>query len=415
MEHQKLEVPALPREVWHLVLSYLPHRHLARAILVCQDWAQAAGDPHLWKDFSLRLASEDSLGLGERLARLLNLHRFSYLRQLELAHVAASPVPLASTLSLSTHHIHLIASSSITSLRLDNCDLSDCNEESLAALLNNLNALDLEDVRWGPGQAHAVITNMAQRTKLKSLKISCPFSSQEEQGGVFLATMPPELLGSAFTKLEVLHLRMVVLSTTFWSTLFQLICVETCLKEVEFELQGVTAMSAKLFANALSKIQSVDLSQVHVRQDQVSALIDKVASGCSVRHLDLSSCDLSQIDPHTLARAVSSLKKVDVSNCGLNDRQVNSLFLALATGSTTKDLDIGQTDLSSVPPEILAAGVNSLEKAVLPRLTSGQRDRLLDEVSPNTILSTKLSMLSPRRVRTPHYNDSGFRIASWRR
>ena len=355
------------------------------------------------------------MGLGERLARLLNLHRFSYLRQLELAHVAASPVPLASTLSLSFHHIHLIASSSITSLRLDNCDLSDCNEESLAALLNNLNALDLEDVRWGPGQAHAVITNMAQRTKLKSLKISCPFSSQEEQGGVFLATMPPELLGSAFTKLEVLHLRMVVLSTTFWSTLFQLICVETCLKEVEFELQGVTAMSAKLFANALSKIQSVDLSQVHVRQDQVSALIDKVASGCSVRHLDLSSCDLSQIDPHTLARAVSSLKKVDVSNCGLNDRQVNSLFLALATGSTTKDLDIGQTDLSSVPPEILAAGVNSLEKAVLPRLTSGQRDRLLDEVSPNTILSTKLSMLSPRRVRTPLYNDSGFRIASWRR
>ena len=140
----ELEVPALPREVWHLVLSYLPHRHLARAILVCQDWAQAAGDPHLWKDFSLRLASEDSLGLGERLARLLNLHRFSYLRQLELAHVAASPVPLASTLSLSTHHIHLIASSSITSLRLDNCDLSDCNEESLAALLNNLNALDLD-------------------------------------------------------------------------------------------------------------------------------------------------------------------------------------------------------------------------------------------------------------------------------
>ena len=99
---EKFEVPALPREVWHLVLSHLPHRHLARAILVCQDWAQAAGDPHLWKDFSLRLASEDSLGLGERLGRLLNLHRFSHLRQLELAYVAAGPVPLASTLSLST-------------------------------------------------------------------------------------------------------------------------------------------------------------------------------------------------------------------------------------------------------------------------------------------------------------------------
>ena len=153
--------------------------------------------------------------------------------------------------------------------------------------------------------------------------------------------MPPELLSSALTKLEVLHLRMVVLSTSFWSTFFQLICVETCLKEVEFELQGVTSMSAKLFANALSKIQSVDLSQVAVREDQVSALIEKVALGSATRHLDLSSCDLSQIDPHTLARAVSNLIKVDISNSRLNDRQVNSLFLALATGSTTKDLDIG--------------------------------------------------------------------------
>ena len=318
--------------------------------------------------------------MDERLARLLNLHRFSRLQKLELAHVAAGKVPLATTLDLSTHQVCLIASSSITSLRLDNCDLSGCNEESLAAMINNLTALDLEDVKWGPGQAHEVITHMAQGTKLKSLKISCPFSSQEEEGGVFLATMPPELLGSAFTKLEVLHLRMVVLSTTFWSTLFQLICVETCLKEVEFELQGVTSMPAKLFADALSKIQSVDLSQVFVRPDQLSALVDRVASGSTIRHLDLSSCDLSHIDPHKLARAVSSLTKGDVSNCRLDDRQVNALFLALAPGCTTRDLDIGQTDLSSVPAEILAAAVNSLEKAVLPRLTSNQRDRLLDEV-----------------------------------
>ena len=180
---EKLEVPGLPREVWHLVLSHLPHRHLARAILVCQDWAQAASDPHLWKDFNLRLASEESSGLDERLARLLHLHRFSRLQKLELAHVAAGTVPLATTLDLSTHQVCLIASSSITSLRLDNCDLSGCNEESLAAMINNLTALDLEDVRWGPGQAHEVITHMAQGTKLKSLKISCPFSSQEEEAG----------------------------------------------------------------------------------------------------------------------------------------------------------------------------------------------------------------------------------------
>ena len=59
---------------------------------------------------------------------------------------------------------------------------------------------------------------------------------------------------------------------------------------------------------------------------------------------------------------------------------MNSILLAVATGATTRDLDLGQTDVTSVPPEILAAGVNGLQRAVLPRLTPGQRTRLVDEV-----------------------------------
>ena len=113
---------------------------------------------------------------------------------------------------------------------------------------------------------------------------------------------------------------------------------------------------------------------------------------------------------------IKCLTKVDVSNCRLDDRQVNALFLALAPGCTTRDLDIGQTDLSSVPAEILAAAVNSLEKAVLPRLTSAQRDRLLDEVG---IKQTRNSDLWPlcifRQARIPRCSASVFQIVSWRR
>ena len=51
-------------------------------------------------------------------------------------------------LSLTTHHLHLLAATRISSLRMDNCDLGQCDEEALAALVTRLVALDMEDVRW---------------------------------------------------------------------------------------------------------------------------------------------------------------------------------------------------------------------------------------------------------------------------
>jgi hypothetical protein len=38
---------------------------------------------------------------------------------------------------------------SIVSLRLDNCDLGECDGKVLAALVTRLHSLDMEDVRWG--------------------------------------------------------------------------------------------------------------------------------------------------------------------------------------------------------------------------------------------------------------------------
>ena len=70
------EVPALPREVWQLVLSLLRPQDLSRAMLVSQDWAEAAGDPGLWREYRLRLrAREEGEKLGARLAKLLALNR----------------------------------------------------------------------------------------------------------------------------------------------------------------------------------------------------------------------------------------------------------------------------------------------------------------------------------------------------
>ena len=49
---------------------------------------------------------------------------------------------------------------------------------------------------------------------------------------------------------------------------------------------------------------------------------------------------------------------------------MNSIFLGLSTGSTTRDLDISQTCLATVPPEMLAAGVTFLRRKAGSHLLS---------------------------------------------
>ena len=373
-------VPLLPREVWHLVLSKLHHRDLARAALVCSEWAEAAADPQLWRDYSLRVRGE---GLAERLERLLALPRLSQVSHVEVD--GSRERELQFSVQLTDLHLGLIASTRrLRSLRLVNCDLGQWQDEGMAALVTGLVSLELEDVTWSPSQARAVCSRLVEGGKLTTLKVSCPFPKTIQPGedDLSLCCLPPELLGSALCRLETLHLRMVTqLEDAFWQTFFQLMAVETNLKTVELEQADLTSVPPKVFSQALARLQSVDLSAVEVRQDQVVALVERVAQGSSLTHLDLSSHDLSSIPPHTLARAVTSLKKVDVSSCSLSERQVHAILLGLATGSTTKELYMTQTPgLASVPPEILAAGVNSLQRVALPRLSQHQVERLWDEV-----------------------------------
>jgi hypothetical protein len=119
------------------------------------------------------------------------------------------------------------------------------------------------------------MTALSQHPCLNTLKISCPFSSQHNVADLQLEALPPELVASALRQVAVLHLGMVPLPDGFWPTFFQLVCVETRLEEFQLgslpgeAFNSLTAIPPELFAMALGRLRSVDLSQAAVWPGQV--------------------------------------------------------------------------------------------------------------------------------------------------
>ena len=369
----------LPREVWALVLSYLRYPDLAAASCVSRAWRHRAQDPLLWRHFTL----VRNCDRAECLQRVLTLPRFSCLYQLQLRADASRQYGDTRRQAgqdgdglVSDEHIELVRQAGIRSLKLVNCDLRFVCGDKLAAAVTGLECLELEDTVMTADQAAAVFSLTVQSSaRLKQLKLSTPLSED-----VSLALLPHSLLAAAFNRLEVLHLRWIVLSEEFWDIFLQLMSIDTALKELIFEYQGLHNVAPRVFSTALNKLKVVDLSQVLVDQSQCRALLEAIAKDTNIEHLDISSNNLANIEPNMLAEAINKVRKVDISDTNLTTNQVEQILRGIGT-SKLQDLDIDQNNLKEISPELLATAVNSLDRVVISKLSLEQTDRLFDTLS----------------------------------
>ena len=168
-------------------------------------------DPLLWKNFKMVKNCRNL----DTLEEAVGISRLSSLSSLELKANAREGIVLDA-------HIDVITRTNVKNIRLLNCNLNFVDPEKISALFNNLQSLELEDTVLTESQAHMIFNTMAQQTKLKELKLSTPLSEE-----ISISLLPPELLGAALNKLEVLHLRWVIFEQGFWETFFQMMCAET--------------------------------------------------------------------------------------------------------------------------------------------------------------------------------------------
>ena len=126
---------------------------------------------------------------------------------------------------------------------------------------------------------------------------------------------------------------------------------------------------------------------------QVEILFTTISRAAKLEQLHLPGINLSCLTPPFLAQTVSSLEKINISNCQLTSEQVHCLISSLILSTKLKDLDISQTNLSTVDPSILARAVREREIINLENtaLSTLQLETMLEKINHESKL-TRLNL-----------------------
>ena len=125
----------------------------------------------------------------------------------------------------------------------------------------------------------------------------------------------------------------------------------------------------KLLSQAVTKLETFGI--IDHTADQISAVLTKlsVEKDHKLRTLALTHNDLSSVPTDILVAGISGLEKVDLSWTSLTSQQLTGIFSSLSDneGHKLRDLNLRTNDLSSVPTETLVAGISGLEKVNLAK------------------------------------------------
>ena len=403
----------LPVEMLERVFLLLCPRDLCSVVTVCRRWREVGEAPHLWVGLELRVYRSNlaimpkvwtirrlqrvrRIELGAVSGELLEaLARHPGIRELHLTRCSMKFVKtdlLASLISkmekvklsgikltseqLSTLCQHMIDSAELASLDLVDMALSSAQPKLLAQALSGLQVLGLYNTQLSHQQFSSLCLILRESTPMKCLTIRM----------VNLCTVSPSILAGTVWRLEEVNLYHTTLTPHQVSAVFLLLNKSSHIKSLNLTGNSLSSVDSNILSNTVSKLEKVALYNTKLTSQQVCALFRALQANTQMKSLNLGENDLSSVEPKLLARGISKLEMLDLYNTKLTAQQVSALFLVLATSTEMTSLECGGNDLSSVNPKLLSDTVSRLSKVSLchARLTPQQGTSICSALKSNT-------------------------------
>ena len=298
----------LPPELLFRVFSFLDFTSLKAVILVCRYWRDIGEDPNLWK--SLKMVETHP----EDIKAILNFPRLAKLQYLKISDW------------LREEHVEMLKATKLKILDISRCYLHE--------IAHNCVSLDPR----------------------------------------------AELLAEVLVDIEVVNANRAVLSDDQWFKLFRRLSDSDTMKmktliintteEVDEEdiIADLSLISPDMFATAVNNLETVQLADMCLTKEQLSALIKGMNKGGKLKNLSLASNDVSELNSEEFATAMNKLEMLDVSGTNLGDLEDPSIFFKqMAKSSNLKLLDIsfyfstfGRNNNRNLNPKTFARGLNKI-------------------------------------------------------
>ena len=126
--------------------------------------------------------------------------------------------------------------------------------------------------------------------------------------------------------------------------------------------KNVSGVDAELLARAVIKLETLEFSNTQLTQQQIVAILTAVSDGRKMTKLDISFNDMSGIDKKLLAKTVTKMKKLNITDTNLTQQQAEAILTAVSEENVVSKLYIGFNNLSGVDPGLMAKAFTNLKK-----------------------------------------------------
>ena len=271
--------------------------------------------------------------------------------------------------------------------------ISEKNAQEMVTLkserVNIVGEVNLDDNNWTIFANRLFLEFFVENTDLvmKCLKAN----------KVILRTLDPGILSKTICRAEEVEMSMNMLTISQLNSMFIEItnCKDLKLTKLNLDFNNIEDAVPETLSSAVSRLTEVSLGCTLPTKDQLNILLGDISKSkkLNLKMLDLGSSDLSDIPTDMLTKAIGRLDKFDASDAHLTTTQLNALFRYLSQASDVKlqTLNLSMNDLSDISPKFLPTTVCKLEKVDLSdtELTTNHLKCLFSEISECTLLTLK--------------------------
>ena len=137
------------------------------------------------------------------------------------------------------------------------------------------------------------------------------------------------------------------------------------LRRLDFAHADLTSIEPKVLAEAICKMQEVDLGRSQFSSEQANIIFEHLSKNNKLQCLNLFNTNLFAVRPQPLAQAVTQVHQVTLWSCQLTPKHSEAIFRAMTSSCKLRKLDLSYNNLSTVNPNVLAAAINLLKSADL--------------------------------------------------
>ena len=264
----------------------------------------------------------------------------------------------------------------LKTVTLENIDISEVESLTLAVALTNIENVIL----WKDSehhmesdlslkQANDFFSSLQQKTDLKTLLLR---SSN-------ITSVDPEVLACALNNLEEITLLHNMLTQEQATLFFIRMSKQSFLQRLSIMNINLSKLDSKSMAKGISKLKELTMINCSLTSKQISVIFSVFDKKTLVK-LNLASNNLSILDQERLAKVVINVTEMIIENNKLSFEQKRCILEKCAEQTELKYLELRDTDLSEMEPQLLAGAINRIEEVAIDgcNLTTDQIEKILD-------------------------------------